>query len=110
MECSPPRSFGHGIFQARILDQDAISYSRESFDPEIELRTLTSPTLAGRFFTTMSGKLNKRSTFSYVCYLQAEAIPNFRDAHVHGHTKLGPSGEAKQGYDVFALCPSNLNK
>jgi len=106
MDCSPPGSFVHGIFQARILEQDAISYSRGSFDPEIELRTLASPTSAGRFFTTMPPEeLNKRNTFSYFCYLQAEAIPNFRDSRVCGHAKLGP-----KGYTAFALCPSNLNK
>ena len=103
MDCSPPGSFVHGIFQARILEQDAISYSRGSFDPEIELRTVASPALAGRFFTTMPPEeLNKRNTFSYFCYLQAEAIPNFRDSRVHGHAKLGPSGEAKAR--LYCLC------
>ena len=108
MDWSPPGSFVHEIFQARILEQDAVSFSRGSFNPEIQLRTLASPTLAGRFFTTMPpGKLNKRSTFSFFCYFQAEAIPNFRDSSVHGHTKPGPGGE---GYIAFALCPSNINK
>ena len=31
MDCSPPGSSVHGIFQARILHWVAISYSRESF-------------------------------------------------------------------------------
>ena len=31
MDCSPPGSSVHGIFQARILAWVAISYSRESF-------------------------------------------------------------------------------
>jgi len=31
MDCSPPGSSVHGIFQARILEWVAISYSRESF-------------------------------------------------------------------------------
>ena len=30
MHCSPPGSLVHGIFQARILEQVAISYSRGS--------------------------------------------------------------------------------
>ena len=31
MECSPPDSSIHGIFQARILERVAISYSKGSF-------------------------------------------------------------------------------
>ena len=30
-ECSPPGSFVHGISQARILERDAIPFSRGSF-------------------------------------------------------------------------------
>ena len=33
MDCSPPGSSGHGIFQARILKWVAISYSRGSSQP-----------------------------------------------------------------------------
>ena len=39
----------NGIFQARILEQVAISYSRGSFQPGIEPASLASPALAGRF-------------------------------------------------------------
>ena len=52
MDCSPPGSSAHGIFQARILEWVAISCSQGSsriFDPGIKL---ASPALAGRFFTT----------------------------------------------------------
>ena len=52
MDCSPPSSSVHGIFQARILEQVAISYSRESSDPGIEPMSLEPPALAGGFFTT----------------------------------------------------------
>ena len=42
MNCSPPGFSDRGIFQARILEWDAISFSR-----------VYSPTsLAGKFFTT----------------------------------------------------------
>ena len=41
-----------GIFQARILEWVAISYSRGSSDPEIKPGSPESPALAGRFFTT----------------------------------------------------------
>ena len=55
MKCSLPGSSVCGIFQARILKWVAISFSRESLDPETEL---ASPSMAGRFFNTESpGKL-----------------------------------------------------
>ena len=49
MDCSLPGSSVHVIFQARILERVAISYSKgssHSRDPT------PNPTLAGRFFTT----------------------------------------------------------
>ena len=49
MDCSLPGSSVHGIFQARILECVAISLSRGSSQPTDKL---TSPALAGRFFTT----------------------------------------------------------
>ena len=33
MDCSPPGSLAHGIFQARILERVAISYSKGSSQP-----------------------------------------------------------------------------
>ena len=42
----------NGIFQARILEQVAISHSRDLPDPGIEPSSLESPALAGGFFTT----------------------------------------------------------
>ena len=48
MNCSPPGSSVHGIFQARILEWIAISFSRGSFQPRD--RTQVSH-IAGRFFT-----------------------------------------------------------
>ena len=41
-----------GIFQARILEQVAISYFRDLPDSGIEPMSLESPALAGRLFTT----------------------------------------------------------
>ena len=49
MSCSPPACSVHGIFQARILEQVAISYFRGSFDPGVKPIPLASPALAGRF-------------------------------------------------------------
>ena len=36
VDCSPPGSSVHGIFQARVLEWIAISFSRGSFNPGIE--------------------------------------------------------------------------
>ena len=47
MDCSPPGSSVHGIFQARILEGAAISFSRGSSQP----RNRTQVSIAGRFFT-----------------------------------------------------------
>ena len=67
MDYSPPGSSIHGIFQARTLKWVAISFSRGSSPPGIELEGLTSPALAGWNFTTSATweALN-------VCYLEVE--------------------------------------
>ena len=49
MDCSPPAFSVPGIAQARILEWVAISFSR---GPGIKTASLTSPALAGGFFTT----------------------------------------------------------
>ena len=53
MDCSPPGSSVHRIFQARILEQAAISTSGYLPDPGIKFTSLASPALAGKFFTTV---------------------------------------------------------
>ena len=53
MDCSPPGSSVHEILQARILAWVAMpSPPRDLPDQGIEHVSLTSPTLAGGFFTT----------------------------------------------------------
>ena len=52
MDCSPPGSSVHGIFQARILEWVSIAYSRGFSNQEIEPSSLLSLALAGVFFTT----------------------------------------------------------
>ena len=52
MDCNLPGSSIHGIFQARILQWVAFSYSRESSPPTDRTHISVSPALAGRFFTT----------------------------------------------------------
>ena len=48
-ECSPPGSSVSGIFQARILEWVAVSFSEDLHDQAIELE---SSALAGGLFTT----------------------------------------------------------
>ena len=56
VDYSLPGSSVHGIFQAKILEGVAISFSKGSS----QLAYLTSPALAGRFFTTTPpGKLQE---------------------------------------------------
>ena len=48
MDCSPPGSFVHGIFQARILEWVAIPFSRGTSQPRDETQVFY---IAGRFFS-----------------------------------------------------------
>ena len=50
VDYSLPGSSVHRISQARVLEWVAISYSKGSSNPEIELVSLASPALAGEFF------------------------------------------------------------
>ena len=52
VDCSPPSSSVHEIFQARKLVWVTISSSRGSSQPGIEPTSPESAALAGRFFTT----------------------------------------------------------
>ena len=62
MDCSPPGSSVHGIFQARILERDAISFSRGSSWP----RDWTQVScIAGRFFTTAPLSQTQKSSAGF---------------------------------------------
>ena len=55
MDCSPPVSSAHGIFQARMLEWVAISFSRGSSRPRDQIQVSCT---AGRFLPTeLQGKL-----------------------------------------------------
>jgi len=54
MDCSPPGSSTHGIFQARILEWVAIPLPGDLPHPGIESMSFVYPALAGGFFTTVS--------------------------------------------------------
>ena len=51
LDCSPPGSSVYEVLQARILQWVAIPFSRNLPDPGIIPASLTSPALAGGFFT-----------------------------------------------------------
>ena len=58
MDCSLPGSSDFGISQARILEWVAVSFSKNLPDLEVKL---TSPALAGGFFTAEPpGKLKNK--------------------------------------------------
>ena len=52
MDCSPPGSSVHGILQARVLEGLPCLPPEDLPNPGIEPVSLTSPALAGGFFTT----------------------------------------------------------
>ena len=57
VDCSPPGSSVHGMFQARILESVPLPPSRGCFQHREGTCTSASPALAGGFFTTVpSGK------------------------------------------------------
>ena len=59
MDRSPPGYSVHGLLQARTLKWVAIVFSGDLPDPGIESVSLTSPALAGMFFTTSFGEITK---------------------------------------------------
>ena len=52
MDYSPPGSSVHGILQARILEQLPLPSPGDLPDPGIKLKSLASPALADRCFTS----------------------------------------------------------
>ena len=70
MDCSPPGFSVHRILQAGILEWLAIPSSRGSYQPGIELTSLTSPLLAGGCFTTSAiweAHCEHRAACIFVC-------------------------------------------
>ena len=68
MDCSLADSSVHGIFQARILEWVAISYSGDLHHSGIKPMFPLSPPLAGRFFITTSPEkpMLPESTLSFM--------------------------------------------
>ena len=61
VDCSPPGSSVHRIFQARILEQVAFPPPGDLPDPVIKPMSLASPALAGGFFTTEPPEKHRES-------------------------------------------------
>ena len=64
MDCSPPGSCVHGIFQAgksSLVGYSPFPIPGNLPDPGIERMSLEPPALAGRFFTTVSPVRGKTS-------------------------------------------------
>jgi len=49
MDCSPPGSSIHGIFQTRVLEWVAISFSRKGSDPAFKLENVGLALLSNWF-------------------------------------------------------------
>ena len=83
IDCSPPGSSVYGIFQARILEWVAISYSRGLLNPRIETQSLGSPALAGRFFTTVlpGNHLTKRLYWKEAFSNSPKGIPQLKSGY-----------------------------
>ena len=61
LHCSPPGSSVHGIFQARIMEWVAVSFSRGSSQPRDRSHV---PCIAGRFFAEPPGKPNSSCIYN----------------------------------------------
>ena len=51
MDCNPPGSTVHGVSQARLLEQVAISFFRGSSQPSYQTHFFCVSCIAGKFFT-----------------------------------------------------------
>ena len=103
MDCSPPGSSVHGIFQARILEWIATPFSRGSSQPRDELMSLKSAALVGRFFTT-SATWEAPEVLTLVGWYKAFTVPepDYQLAVSFSDTSLsGCIGLAKMFSEVF---------
>ena len=92
VDCSPPDSSGHGILQARILEQVAISFSKGSF--QLGDQTWVS-WISGRFFTLWApGKPNSVQR-KYTTGAGNPALP--RDSEAWGWHR--GRGEGQKSWD-----------
>ena len=72
MDCSLPGSSAHGIFQARVLEWVAISFSRGSSKPRDRIQVSHT---AGRFFTIWATR-EAQEYWSGYPILSSQELPN----------------------------------
>ena len=103
MDCSPSGSSVHGIFQARILQWVAISFSRGSSHPRD--RTQVSCT-AGVFFTTRPpGKPHR-----VVRGIRINSQPNAADLATQQHPHSGPAPATRPASNCPERCCRGLSQ
>ena len=98
MDCSPPGSSDHGLFQARILEWVAISYSRGSSQPRDRTRVPCVSCLGrwilyhGTAWKASVGSLplffgscflNRKAAIQVSLILTPRAVPRCKRAQVH---------------------------
>ena len=94
MDCSLSRSSVHGIFQARVLEWIAISFSRGSSRPRNRTRVSG---IAGRHFTVWATR--------EAHYLGCNQIPNQSSKKIRDHSNFtGEQKEAERWETCWSLC------
>ena len=81
MDCSPPGSSFHGILQAKMLEWEAISSPKGFSNLGIEPTSITSPALAGIFFTTKESESEVAQSYSTLCDPMECSLPG---SSLHG--------------------------
>ena len=106
IDYSPPGSFVHRIFWARILGWVAISYSRDL--PDLGIKP-ASPTLAGRFFTT---EPRGKPTMEYYSAIKKNEIISFAATWIDTQIIILSKGnQAEKGkyHDIFYMWSLKIN-
>ena len=98
MNCSPPGSSVHGIFQARILEWVAIPFSRGSSQPRDQTQVSC---MTGRFFTIWAARLAFKWCYNAVTHtirLWAWSLISIKDKRLcsDAHKCCEPCREARQ--------------
>ena len=96
MDCSPPGSSVHGIFQARILEWGAFPTPGSLPDPGIEPANLASPALAGGLFTVSA---TWEADVTYTCNLKIKQINEYlkkKQTHRYRKQTMVISGDRQE--------------
>ena len=95
VDCSLPGSSIHGILQARILEWVAMPSSRDLPDLGIEPTSLTTPALAGRFFTIR---------VTWEVYIGLAKITQFNNRRDSFQSQVCPTSESELFTTLLAPC------